>query len=217
MTIPPLIGVWGCMHGSYLLGFGLTGLLFLGDWIDSLRGLNAGKKKFVIQYSAVIAVSFALISAWNPLTSQFFSIQAIKNFISYDAGIESSKPIAQTWEGSGQACKGAFESPSEGRNRAGAVSADKHERRRRPSTGIRGISPENQSRSEQHDFQAGQLPFEIRGFYIPFDRLDRLYVKTGLLLESPDSFYCSFSPGPFVFPMCSLLPPFYFSASATSG
>ena len=181
-TIPPLIGVWGCMHGSYLLGFGLTGLLFLGDWIDSLRGLNAGKKKFVLQYSAVIAVSFALISAWNPLTSQFFSIQAIKNFISYDAGIESSKPVAQAWEGNGQACKSAFESRSE----------DETGRARfpQPSISVAGVQAEGaveffrkiKVALNSTIFKQNNSLLKSADFISPFDRLDRLYVKIGLLL-----------------------------------
>ncbi len=181
-TIPPLIGVWGCMHGSYLLGFGLTGLLFLGDWIDSLRGLNAGKKKFVLQYSAVIAVSFALISAWNPLTSQFFSIQAIKNYISYDTVIESSKPVAQSWEGNDQACKSAFESPSE----------DETWRTQFPHPSISAAGVQAQGFVEflrkikvalnNTIFKQDNSLLKSADFTSPFDRLDRLYVKTSLLL-----------------------------------
>jgi tetratricopeptide (TPR) repeat protein len=83
---PVLMGIWGCIHGSYLMGFGLMLLLFLGDSIDSLRKVNANKKPLALKYVTVTAVSFLLISLWNPLTSQFFGIEGLKRLFSDVSG-----------------------------------------------------------------------------------------------------------------------------------
>ncbi len=85
---PLLIGLWGCIHGSYLFGFGIAVLIFSGDWIDSIRGANPGRKRLSLQYLSVIVVSFIAISAYNPLTAHYFGPDAIKRLFSAELGSE---------------------------------------------------------------------------------------------------------------------------------
>jgi tetratricopeptide (TPR) repeat protein len=76
---PVILGIWGCIHGSYLLGFGLMFLLFAGDWIDSIRGLNTGKNRMTNSLVAVTVLSFFVISINNPTTARYYNIKNIKD------------------------------------------------------------------------------------------------------------------------------------------
>lgn len=86
---PFLIGTWGCVHGSYLLGFGLMCLLFLGDRIDSKRGLNPGKNRLTIQFITVTLLSFIAISIYNPITTQYYNTKSIKRLFADRGPIET--------------------------------------------------------------------------------------------------------------------------------
>ena len=68
---PPLIGLWGTIHGSYLLGLALIVLLFFGNAIDTLMGsAKAGLSQFG-QPLLVIIAAFSLTLVWNPMTAMF--------------------------------------------------------------------------------------------------------------------------------------------------
>ncbi len=82
---PVLMGVWGCIHGSYLLGFGVMALIFAGDWIDTFRGINQGRKKLTFHYGIVTLISFILIVAYNPMTIHYFRINQLKQIFSQGA------------------------------------------------------------------------------------------------------------------------------------
>lgn len=77
---PLLIGVWGITHGSYLFGFSLMVLLFLGDVIDSFRKLNPGRPRYLWTYLIVVAISFGAIYVKNPLTQNML-IDPIRNLM----------------------------------------------------------------------------------------------------------------------------------------
>lgn len=87
--LPVLIGLWGCIHGSYLLGFGIMVLVFAGDAMDSLRGLNQARKNLIFHFGIVILLSFICISLYNPLTEHYFKIHKIKNIFSYQNNLKN--------------------------------------------------------------------------------------------------------------------------------
>ena len=68
--VPPVLGLWSCLHGSYLLGFGLFALLAVGDLLDRLRQEQAGIRSFALCYTGSLVLGFLLISLFNPFTLQ---------------------------------------------------------------------------------------------------------------------------------------------------
>jgi len=74
---PILLGVWSCLHGSYLLGFALVFLIFMGDAIDILRGVGNGTSGRLVKYVAVGVLSFGVISFWNPMTLSYFNVSSV--------------------------------------------------------------------------------------------------------------------------------------------
>ncbi len=70
---PPMLAVWSCLHGSYLLGFGVLGLLILGDLLDTLRGRNDESGSLLGQHFLVGGLSLLAVSIYNPLTWQTLS------------------------------------------------------------------------------------------------------------------------------------------------
>ena len=79
----PIIGLWGCAHGSYLLGFGMLCLM-------SLTNLKEWRS-----YAIIIAASFILISIYNPLTKDYLSIHSVKTVINQpnlNSGILGKSP-----------------------------------------------------------------------------------------------------------------------------
>ncbi len=179
-AIPVVLGVWGCLHGSYLMGFGLAILVFAGDWLDSLRGLNPGKKKFAVRYAVVVALSFALIAAWNPLTKTYFSVWGIKHLLSECAGTRSvetgAAPVEPTVPISRPTCAAradgiADENPDFGPLSAGVGLQEVVDLLERGKNALNNtIFKQNHSLLKSADFVS------------PFDKLDRLYVKLDLIL-----------------------------------
>ena len=91
---PALLGLWSCIHGSYLLGFGLLLLILLGDLIDNLRGISDNKKGTYTKYFIVALLSFVAIALWNPQATSYFSLKKINkiifmNYKSPKTGVES--------------------------------------------------------------------------------------------------------------------------------
>jgi len=74
---PAILGVWSCLHGSYLLGFGLVVLILTGDTLDIFRGISKNGRSPIAKYIVVIFLSFVAISLWNPTTQQFYSVSRL--------------------------------------------------------------------------------------------------------------------------------------------
>jgi hypothetical protein len=70
---PPLIGIWGTIHGSYLLGLVLVFLLLLGDVIDMLMDGESIALSQLGQYLLVIFAGLALTQLGNPTTTMYLS------------------------------------------------------------------------------------------------------------------------------------------------
>jgi hypothetical protein len=79
---PIIIGLWGCFHGSYLLGFGLLALILFGDVLDSLLGKLSLSRKNLLQYFTVLSLSFFLISVANPRTASYYNLNWFKTIFS---------------------------------------------------------------------------------------------------------------------------------------
>jgi hypothetical protein len=79
---PFVIGLWGCIHGSYLLGFGLLALFLAGDGIDFLRGRVNLSRREMVRYAVVLILSFVLIAIANPMTTKRFGKKGIKKLFS---------------------------------------------------------------------------------------------------------------------------------------
>jgi hypothetical protein len=88
---PPLIGVWGTIHGSYLLGLVLVFLLLAGDAVDLFMDGAGAPLAQLGRYLLVICAAFTLTQLWNPYTTTFF-LQPFRHLQSQDAG---RKPIPQ--------------------------------------------------------------------------------------------------------------------------
>jgi tetratricopeptide (TPR) repeat protein len=72
-AFPVLIGTWGCMHGSYLLGFGLMVLIFIGDILDTLRIDKTFDRRSALVYFAISLIAFTAISIKNPTTGAYYN------------------------------------------------------------------------------------------------------------------------------------------------
>lgn len=79
------ITLWSFVHGSYLLGFGLFLLLFLGDILDQMR-LGTLKQMPWRQYGFQIVIALFGIAAFNPLTFQLTN-QVLGSFLIVPAAI----------------------------------------------------------------------------------------------------------------------------------
>ena len=90
---PPLMGLWGVLHGSYLIGFAILALLLVGDLIDSARGLNQGRPVMIYRYAVVLVLCFLSIYIKNPLTHSMFIARPVSIFASL------SPPAALAKEG----------------------------------------------------------------------------------------------------------------------
>jgi len=76
-SLPLVLGIWSCLHGSYLLGFGVLALILAGEAADLIRDLGfrrAGKSLFA--FAGVVLASFILISLWNPLTLKYYKFSS---------------------------------------------------------------------------------------------------------------------------------------------
>ena len=71
-TIAPLLTLWSFLHGSYLLGYGLFGLIFFGDILDHLSKGDVTHLPFRHYLTQLILAAFG-IALFNPLTFQIAS------------------------------------------------------------------------------------------------------------------------------------------------
>ncbi|WP_148214639.1 tetratricopeptide repeat protein [Desulforapulum autotrophicum] len=87
---PLILGLWGCIHGSYLFGFGLVVLIFLGHGVDVLRLGKASKGRAGLfgKYLIVLGLSFALISIWNPQAKGFYNLQKNQRLFHLDPVVD---------------------------------------------------------------------------------------------------------------------------------
>lgn len=77
--IPVLLGLWSCIHGSYILGFGILLLLVIGETLDN--------KRANITQIVVLIASFMLISYNNP------QIYGYANIFKQAASADFAKPV----------------------------------------------------------------------------------------------------------------------------
>ena len=75
---PPILGLWSCMHGSYLLGFAMACLILAGDFLDGLIVTKQIDYKKMALYLGVILLSFIVISFKNPMTHSYYNLAQIK-------------------------------------------------------------------------------------------------------------------------------------------
>lgn len=98
--LPIFLGVWGCIHGSYLLGFGLLALILIGDSLDLIfeNAWKSNKKEFkknnqfktIGIYFLVIVLSFGLISIKNPKTKKYYSPLFLKRILFIDNSFQDA-------------------------------------------------------------------------------------------------------------------------------
>jgi len=65
---PPLLGVWSCLHGTYLFGFGLLCLLVIGSVLEEIKKGSLPPLRSLGLKAGVLGVSYLAISIQNPLT-----------------------------------------------------------------------------------------------------------------------------------------------------
>ena len=63
---PPLLGLWGVLHGSYLLGLVLVALLLFGDWLEALRQRRPDCRRLAAHGCAILALACAINATGNP-------------------------------------------------------------------------------------------------------------------------------------------------------
>jgi len=71
---PVVLGLWSCLHGSYLLGFCLVALIFAGDILDNIRANRYEIKKCIFVHTLVLSLSLLVISLWNPATLNYLRL-----------------------------------------------------------------------------------------------------------------------------------------------
>lgn len=64
----PLLGIWSCLHGSYLLGFMVFGLFLTGYLVELAIAATLEKWQAWAHHLGALILSFAAISLWNPFT-----------------------------------------------------------------------------------------------------------------------------------------------------
>jgi len=65
---PPLLGIWSCMHGTYLFGFGILLFLIIGEAVDRLRSDKALSWHYILLRAGVLTLSYILIAVYNAFT-----------------------------------------------------------------------------------------------------------------------------------------------------
>lgn len=66
--VPIMLGLWSCLHGSYLLGFGLLLLLVAGKLLECLRTQDEAWMPVLKRAALAVITSLVAISLFNPLT-----------------------------------------------------------------------------------------------------------------------------------------------------
>lgn len=92
---PLVLGVWSCMHGSYLLGFTIVCLLLAGDLVDTLRLTKSFHYRKMAIYLGVLVLSFGVISFKNPMTHAYFNTWQIKRLFSVFISMPDRAPQPQ--------------------------------------------------------------------------------------------------------------------------
>lgn len=77
LAFPILLGLWSCMHGTYLFGFGVLILLVAGEQVDHFLSSKPFHIKPVLKRAVILGLSYAAISLFNP-----FTISVTKSFLS---------------------------------------------------------------------------------------------------------------------------------------
>jgi len=81
---PVVLGLWSCLHGSYLLGFCLVVLIFLGDIMDKIRIKKDKITKQILVYSIVLGLCFGVIAIWNPTTMSYLGLLKISRDVNHE-------------------------------------------------------------------------------------------------------------------------------------
>ncbi len=168
---PILIGVWGCIHGSYLLGFGLLLLLFLGDCIDAARGVSQISRRQIIAYITVIIVSFIAIAAWNPMTQKYFGIERVKKIFSKLDVVTSAE--------AGQSSKERKRVIDKFNAQEERIPSDG----RKQPTGWKGLFYKIKKGLNNTIFKTSTFVILSSDFMSPFDATQLLHVKVSIFLS----------------------------------
>lgn len=167
---PPVLGLWSCLHGSYLLGFSLVVLILFGDLLDRLRKLDRLSLDRILSHGAVLLLSFGLIALWNPTTMSFFNVSRILSSFGVEQVVETPKVKAEntvTLPGEKEALYPELMIKESdfvytGKKLTGPLGAVKHW-------------------LNNTIFKSSGTASKSADFVSPFDKLDRFYVIVSLL------------------------------------
>lgn len=67
-VFPPLLGIWSCMHGTYLFGFGILLFLIIGEALDQIRSGQSLSPRYILLRAGVMGASYVLIALYNAFT-----------------------------------------------------------------------------------------------------------------------------------------------------
>jgi len=167
---PISLGIWGCLHGSYLLGLGLLLLIFAGDSIDLFIRRKRGRLptknslKPVAMYFLILVLSFSINIIGNPQTKAYFTVDRLKSFLLLDETNSNNLPsqkshtVSSTPEKEGQEFTDTYTTP-----------------------GIEWSWHELKVKLNNTLFKTENAKTISGDFISPFDSLTRLYVKIALL------------------------------------
>ncbi len=75
LLVPVVLGIWSCVHGSYLVGFVLAVLLLIGDILDDLvRNRKAGVRKVTLYLLSLVA-ALVCISIYNASFTKHYLVR----------------------------------------------------------------------------------------------------------------------------------------------
>jgi len=67
--------LWNFLHGSYLMGFGIMGILFFSDAVDTMTDGKRFKNIWI--HLSILIITFSIIAYKNPMTTSYASIPRI--------------------------------------------------------------------------------------------------------------------------------------------
>lgn len=174
---PLILGVWSCLHGSYLLGFGLVLLLLGGDTVDMLIGTQVLDKKKILRYLLILVLSFSAVSVWNPTTMSYLS--------RFPAIFKAPEKKVQAVSTPSRESK--TEKQEDQNTQFGLLGEKYPELNIKPSDFAapgedlsQGVLGKIKHKLNNTVFK-NSGPFQSVEFMSPFDKLDRLYVKVALI------------------------------------
>ncbi len=85
--LPALIIVWGNLHGSYLVGMGVCGLLVIGDFIDLLwRRAERKNKLWYVTSVLILLVSLLGVTYVKPLAPDYKAVNTVSRIFQMGQG-----------------------------------------------------------------------------------------------------------------------------------